>query len=306
VDTALHGTGRGSQSAGFWQNVNFFVTIQVRRTKCLHRYIFHKQEELPMAQNTINRILLVDDDEEIVRVLHAYLERANFQVLTAYDGETALHTIRHDRPDLVVLDLMLPDQDGWEITRQLRADEQWAALPIIMLTARVEDTDKIIGLELGADDYITKPFNAREVVARIRTVLRRTQHNTNTPPSRILHNGTLTLDVHRHELRIDEAPVDLTQTEFKLLQIFMENAGYAFTRIDLIEQGLGYRYEGMERTLDSHIKNLRKKIEPDPKDPTYLQTVYGVGYRFERVTPASQLPEKLSPEKLSPERVRAQ
>ena len=238
----------------------------------------------PMLTTTTNRILLVDDDHEIVRVLKAYLEQANFQVLTAYDGETALHTIRHDRPDLVVLDLMLPDRDGWEITRQLRADDQWSALPIIMLTARVEDTDKIIGLELGADDYITKPFNAREVVARIRTVLRRSQNRGTAAPSRVLRNGNLALDVHRHELRIDDEPVDLTQPEFKLLQMFMENTGYAFTRIDLIEQALGYSYEGMERTLDSHIKNLRKKIEPDPKNPTFLQTVYGVGYRFERVT----------------------
>jgi len=238
-----------------------------------------------MATPTPHRILLVDDDHEIVRVLRAYLEQANFLVLTAFDGETALHTIHHERPDLIVLDLMLPDRDGWEITRQLRATEAWANLPIIMLTARVDDTDKIIGLELGADDYITKPFNAREVVARIRTVLRRAQQTT-IPAARIYRVGALTLDLHRHELRIDDEPIDLTQTEFKLLQIFMETPGYAFTRIDLIEQGLGYNYEGMERTLDSHIKNLRKKIEPDPKCPTYLQTVYGVGYRFERIDPA--------------------
>jgi two-component system alkaline phosphatase synthesis response regulator PhoP len=239
-----------------------------------------------MSTRTTQRILLVDDDHEIVRVLRAYLEQANFQVLTAYDGATAIHTIRHERPDLVVLDLMLPDQDGWEITRHLRADEAWAALPIIMLTARIEDTDKIIGLELGADDYITKPFNAREVVARIRTVLRRAQSAATSAPARLLQIGELTLDLHRHELRIQEEAIDLTQTEFKLLQILMDNPGYAFTRIDLIEQALGYSYEGMERTLDSHIKNLRKKIEPDPKNPTYLQTVYGVGYRFERVPPA--------------------
>jgi two-component system alkaline phosphatase synthesis response regulator PhoP len=223
----------------------------------------------------------VDDDHEIVRVLRAYLEQSNFQVLTAYDGATALHTIYHDQPDLVVLDLMLPDRDGWEITRQLRADEHWSHLPIIMLTARVDDTDKIIGLELGADDYVTKPFNAREVVARIRSVLRRTQQPTAAASARTLHYGDLILDLGRHELRLAEEPLDLTQTEFKLLQIFMENPGYAFTRIDLIEQGLGYNYEGMERTLDSHIKNLRRKIEPDPKSPTYIQTVYGVGYRFE-------------------------
>jgi two-component system alkaline phosphatase synthesis response regulator PhoP len=236
-----------------------------------------------MTTYTSQRILLVDDDHEIVRVLRAYLEQANFQVLTAYDGATAVHIIHHDRPDLVVLDLMLPDRDGWEITRQLRADAQWAALPLIMLTARVEDTDKIIGLELGADDYITKPFNAREVVARIRTVLRRTQGTVAGAAARVLRNGALTLDLHRHELRVNDEAIDLTQTEFKLLQMFMGNPGYAFTRIDLIEQALGYSYEGMERTLDSHIKNLRKKIEPDPKNPTYLQTVYGVGYRFEKM-----------------------
>ncbi|MCB0063762.1 MAG: response regulator transcription factor [Caldilineaceae bacterium] len=234
-----------------------------------------------MAPSPVQRILLVDDDHEIVRVLRAYLEQANFQVLTAYDGATALHTIYHDHPDLVVLDLMLPDRDGWEITRQLRADEQWRNLPIIMLTARVDDTDKIVGLELGADDYVTKPFNAREVMARIRSVLRRTQNAPIAGGARTLQFGTLALDLGRHELRVAEEPIDLTQTEFKLLQIFMENPGYAFTRVDLIEQGLGYSYEGMERTLDSHIKNLRKKLEPDPKNPTYIQTVYGVGYRFE-------------------------
>ena len=176
---------------------------------------------------------------------------------------------------------MLPDQDGWTITRQLRSDDKLAALPIIMLTARIEDADKIIGLELGADDYITKPFNPREVVARVRTVLRRSQANPQLAATRVLHFGDLTLDLGRHELRLRGAALEATSTEFKLLQIFMENPGYAFTRIDLIEQALGYDYEGMERTLDSHIKNLRKKIEPDPKAPTYIQTVYGVGYRFD-------------------------
>lgn len=234
-----------------------------------------------MVTTPTQRILLVDDDHEIVRVLRAYLEQAHFQVYTAYDGETALHTIHHERPDLVVLDLMLPDRDGWEITRQLRADDHWSNLPIIMLTARVDDSDKIIGLELGADDYVTKPFNAREVVARIRSVLRRTQNAKALSSTRVLQYGNLALDLARHELRVADEAIDLTQTEFKLLQIFMENPGYAFTRIDLIEQGLGYSYEGMERTLDSHIKNLRKKIEPDPKAPTFIQTVYGVGYRFE-------------------------
>lgn len=228
-----------------------------------------------------HRILVVDDDREIVRVVRAYLEQAGYQVLSAYDGATALHAIRHDRPNLVVLDLMLPDHDGWSIIRAVRGDARLAALPIILLTARVDDTDKIVGLELGADDYITKPFNPREVVARVRSLLRRSQLNQNGLSSPILQVGELVLDVGRHELRLGGEPVELTQTEFKLLQILMENPGYAFARIDLIEQALGYNYEGMERTLDSHIKNLRKKIEPDPKQPRYIQTVYGVGYRLE-------------------------
>lgn len=229
----------------------------------------------------MQRILVVDDDREIVRVVRTYLEQAGFQVLSAYTGATALHSIRHDQPDLVVLDVMLPDEDGWQITRVVRSDPHLAALPIILLTARVEDTDKIVGLELGADDYITKPFNPREVVARVRSLLRRSQLHQGVSVSRVIQVGDLLLDPGRHELLLKGVPVILTQTEFKLLQLLMENPGYAFTRIDLVEQGLGYDYEGLERTLDSHIKNLRKKIEPDPKNPTYIQTVYGVGYRFE-------------------------
>jgi two-component system alkaline phosphatase synthesis response regulator PhoP len=224
--------------------------------------------------------LVVDDDKEIVRLVRAYLEQGGFHVLTAYDGEAAIHTIRRERPDLVVLDLMLPDRDGWEITRLVRGDQNLASLPIIMLTARVEDTDKIVGLELGADDYITKPFNPREVVARVRSVLRRTQTGGALSQNRVLQIGELLVDLGRHEVMLNGQPVELTPTEFKLLQILVESPGYAFTRMELIEQGLGYEYEGMERTLDSHIKNLRKKIEPDVKKPTYIQTVYGIGYRM--------------------------
>jgi len=227
-----------------------------------------------------HRILVVDDDKEIVRLVRAYLEQAGFTVFAAHDGETALHTIRREKPDLVVLDLMLPDRDGWDITRIVRADAAIAATPIIMLTARVEDTDRIAGLELGADDYITKPFNPREVVARVRAVLRRANPAATAPSARVFRMGALTVDTGRHEATLNDEPVELTPTEFKLLHILIESPGYAFTRSELIEQGLGYEYEGMERTLDSHIKNLRKKIEPDPKHPTYIQTVYGVGYRF--------------------------
>ncbi len=232
------------------------------------------------------RILVVDDDKEIVRLVKSYLEQAGYQVLTAYDGETALHVMRRDRPDLAVLDLMMPGRDGWDVTRVVRGDPSLTDMPIIMLTARVEDTDKILGLELGADDYVTKPFNPREIVARVRSVLRRAQGSSATSTQRVLQIGELMMDIGRHEVHISGKPVDLTPTEFKLLQMLAENPGYAFTRSELIERGLGYEYEGIERTLDSHVKNLRKKIEPDPKKPVYIETVYGMGYRLTGPQPA--------------------
>lgn len=224
------------------------------------------------------RILVVDDDKNLVRLVQSYLQQAGYDVLTAYDGETALRLIRSERPDLVILDLMLPDHDGWDITRMVRSDTNLARIPIIMLTARIEDTDKIVGLEIGADDYITKPFNPREVVARVRAVLRRL--NDEPVQARQIQIGTLFMDVHRHEVQIDNEPIEITPTEFELLRLLMENPGHAFTRLELIEKGPGYTYVGMERAIDSHIKNLRKKIEPDPSNPTYIQTVYGVGYRM--------------------------
>jgi len=225
-------------------------------------------------------ILVVDDDKEIVRLVRAYLEQAGFNVLVAYDGETALHALRRERPHLLILDLMLPDRDGWDITRFVRADSHLQATPIIMLTARVEDTDKIIGLELGADDYITKPFNPREVVARVRSVLRRTTTTDQPRRDQVITIGGLRLDMYRRTLTVNDALVDLTPTEYELLRTLMENPGYAFTRSELIERSLGHGYESLERSLDSHIKNLRKKVEDDAKDPHYIQTVYGIGYRM--------------------------
>jgi two-component system alkaline phosphatase synthesis response regulator PhoP len=173
---------------------------------------------------------------------------------------------------------MLPDRDGWEITRIVRRDETLKALPIIMLTARVEDTDRIVGLELGADDYIPKPFNPREVVARVRAVLRRV--GATTSPSKVLRSGELALDLDGHSLMLNERSVEVTPTEFELLKAFMEQPAHAYSRAELIERALGYDYAGGERTLDSHIKNLRKKIECDPTRPVYVLTVYGVGYRW--------------------------
>lgn len=224
------------------------------------------------------RVLVIDDDKQIVRLLQSYLEQAGFAVLTAHDGETALHTIRRERPDLVVLDLMLPGRDGWEITRHLRADEHLAATPIVMLTARVEDSDKILGLELGADDYVTKPFNPAEVIARVRAVLRRAAGPPR--PVRVVENRGLRLDLDRHEVSLPGRPVETTPTEFAILRALLENPNHAFTRGELIEKALGYNYEGLDRTVDSHIKNLRKKIESDPSQPEYIETVFGVGYRM--------------------------
>jgi two-component system alkaline phosphatase synthesis response regulator PhoP len=233
-----------------------------------------------MQSPTTQQILVVDDDQDIVRLVRAYLEKGGFQVLTANDGETALHILRRDRPALVVLDLMLPDRDGWDITRLVRSDSSLADTPIIMLTARIDDTDKIIGLELGADDYVTKPFNPREVLARVRTVLRRAQGSSGTKQPRILQYAQLMMDLDRREVTVKGQPVELTATEFNLLKTLIESPGYAFTRSELIEQALGYEYEGSERTLDSHMRNLRRKIEPTGDEPTYIQTVYGVGYRL--------------------------
>ena len=223
-------------------------------------------------------ILIVDDDREIVRLLRSYLERERYAVSVAYDGESALHALRRELPQLMLLDLMLPDRDGWEVTRAVRGDEKLADTLIIMLTARVEDTDKIIGLELGADDYVTKPFNPREVVARVRALLRRSQRAA--PRVTALVVGDLRMDVERRDVQVRGAAVELTPTEFSLLQTLMESPGYVFTRTELMDKALGYDYSGVDRMLDSHIKNLRRKIEVDSRKPKLVQTVYGVGYRL--------------------------
>ena len=223
-------------------------------------------------------VLIVDDDREIVRLLRGYLERERYAVSVAYDGETALHALRRESSELMLLDLMLPDRDGWEVTRAVRGDETLARTLIIMLTARVEDTDKIIGLELGADDYVTKPFNPREVVARVRALLRRTRRSA--PRVRTLSVGALQMDVEGRNVKVRGSAVELTPTEFSLLQTLMEGPGYVFTRTELMDRALGYDYSGVDRMLDSHIKNLRRKIEADPRKPQLVQTVYGVGYRL--------------------------
>jgi two-component system alkaline phosphatase synthesis response regulator PhoP len=227
------------------------------------------------------RILVVDDDRSIVKILSSYLEKAGFQALPAYDGEMALHQLRREHPDLVILDLMMPNRDGWEVTGIVRGDQSLAATPIIMLTARVEDTEKIVGLELGADDYITKPFNAREVVARVKSLLRRVKLDQSPQAApHVLVHAALRLDLDQRVLLVNSVPVELTRTEFNLLEALLSNPGYTLTRDELLEKAVGYAYEGMGRALDTHIRNLRRKIEPDPDNPTYIQTMYGVGYKL--------------------------
>ncbi len=228
---------------------------------------------------TSQQILVVDDDKSIIKIVQAYLEQAGYHVLTAYNGTSALHILHSEKPDLLILDLMLPDRDGWDITSSIRNDKRLATLPIIMLTARVDDSDKIVGLELGADDYVTKPFNPREIVARVRALLRRRQLDQ-AEQLDYLKVGSLQLNLGQRTFTLDDKYVEVTPTEFNLLKIFMENPGHTFGREELLEKALGYGYEGFGRTLDTHIRNLRKKIEPDPKNPTYIQTVYSIGYRL--------------------------
>jgi len=224
-------------------------------------------------------ILVVDDEPHITEVVHDYLKQAGYRVLTASDGQTALTLARHEHPDLLVLDLMLPGGlDGLDVCRRLRQDPGLADVPIIMLTARVEETDKLIGLELGADDYVTKPFSPRELVARVRAVLRRVRGHG--PPPGIVRVGELAVDLAKRSVTVGDQPISLTPTEFDLLSVMARNPGRPFTRAQLMDLVYDVAYAGYDRAIDSHIKNLRRKIEPDPRQPRYVLTVYGVGYKF--------------------------
>jgi two-component system alkaline phosphatase synthesis response regulator PhoP len=227
---------------------------------------------MDMSRQTV---LVVDDEKRIADLLRAYLEEAGYRVVTAADGRQALFAARHEKPDLVVLDLMMPEVNGWEFTRRFRQESD---VPIIMLTARVEDLDKILGLELGADDYVTKPFSPREVVARVRAVLRRA--GAAPRAAEVLRAGDLVLDRDAHAVTLAAEPVELTPTEFDLLATLMERPGRAMSRLELLDAVQGDAYEGYERTVDVHIKNLRRKIEADPRNPRLILTVFGVGYKF--------------------------
>ena len=222
-------------------------------------------------------ILIIEDETELVKVLRDYLKNAGFAVETAYRGDSGLALWDQIRPDLVLLDLNLPGMDGLEVAKEIRRK---ASTPIIMITARVEEMDQLIGLELGADDYITKPFSPRIVVSKVRAVLRRTE--TLQEPRKILRAGDITIDLDAHEVIREGESIDLTPTEFNLLVALVEQPGRAFTRFQLLDATQGTAFEGYERTIDAHIKNLRAKLKCDSKKPRYIETVFGVGYRFAR------------------------
>ena len=221
-------------------------------------------------------ILVVDDEPKIVQLARDYLEKSGFKVLTSGDGQQALTIARQERPDLIVLDLMLPGMDGLDVCRTIRRESD---VPIIMLTARAEETDQLIGLELGADDYITKPFSPRALVARVRALLRRAQGNLLQQET--LRAGDLELDLRRKQLSLNGEIIHLTRSEFLLLETLAKHPGQPLSREQLLEKLHGVVFDGVDRSVDSHIKNLRRKIEPDPADPSYIKTVYGFGYKFQ-------------------------
>ena len=222
-------------------------------------------------------ILIVDDEKRLVSLVQSYLAQEGYRAVTAYNGKDALVVAEKENPDLIILDIMMPEMNGYEFMRSHRAEKD---TPIIMLTAKVEDDDKIIGLELGADDYVTKPFKPRELMARVRNVLRRV--GKNEPKGKTLKVSDITLDRDSREVFAGERSVDLTPSEFDLLAALMGAPGRVFSRLDLLDVIQGVRYEGYERTIDTHIKNLRSKIEEDPRKPHYIETVYGVGYRLHK------------------------
>lgn len=221
--------------------------------------------------------MVVDDEKRLVSLLESYLDQEGFRVVKASNGREALYLARQEKPDLIVLDIMMPEMDGYEFMRLHRKER---ATPIILLTAKVDQDDKVIGLELGADDYVTKPFRPRELLARIRAVLRRVGETE--PTAAVLRSADITLDREGHTVKVGDEYVDLTPSEFDILAALMSAPGRTFSRLDLLDRIQGTAYEGYERTIDVHIKNLRSKIEPDTRSPRYIMTVYGVGYRFAR------------------------
>jgi DNA-binding response OmpR family regulator len=224
----------------------------------------------------MHTILVVDDQSSVRQLLQEYLSEHGYRIITASDGQSALYTARHMQPDLVLLDIMMPRMDGYEFLRLYRAERQ---TPVIILTAREEETDAVMGLDLGADDYIVKPFRMRELVSRIRAVLRRAEEPPE--PFRTYRAGSISLDERTHRVTVDENPVNLTPIEFDLLRLFMRSPGRVFSRNNLVDHLNDSGFTGLDSTLNVHIRNLRTKVESHPSTPRYIITVFGVGYRFE-------------------------
>ena len=227
--------------------------------------------------NAAKTVLVVDDEARLVSLVETYLTQSGFRVVTAPNGREALSVAQHQNPDLIILDIMMPEMDGYEFMRVYRAEHD---TPIILLTARVDSDEKVVGLESGADDYMTKPFRPRELMARVKAVLRRSGENE--PSGKVLHVADIVLDRSAHSVQVAGRYVDLTPSEFDLLAALMSAPGHVFSRLDLLDILQGVRYEGYERAIDLHVKNLRAKIEQIPSSPHYIETVYGVGYRFVR------------------------
>ena len=222
------------------------------------------------------KILVVDDEPQIVKVLKAYLEKAGYLVVTASDGKAALSTFQREKPDFLILDLNLPGLDGLDVCKAVRRDSN---IPILMLTARVEETDRLIGLELGADDYVVKPYSPREVVARVKTIFRRTV--AEPAKDEIIKVGDLIIDLEKHTVNLADRTIELTPTEFEILLTLARQPKRVFSRLQIMELAQGDAFEGYERTIDAHIKNIRNKLEPNPKKPIYIQTVFGLGYKLD-------------------------
>ncbi len=226
--------------------------------------------------STKKTVMVVDDEERMRSLLRSYLSQEGYRIITAADGREAMQRVRHEKPDAIILDIMMPEMDGWEFMRSYR--EEGHSEPVIMLTARVDDADQVLGLELGADDYVTKPFSPRVLVARLRALLRRA--GMQAPEAKVLRVADIMLDRSAHRVEVGGEAVDLTPSEFDLLSTLMSAPGRVFSRSELLERLQGIAYEGYERTIDVHVRNLRAKIEPEPSEPRYVETVYGVGYRL--------------------------
>ncbi|HAK73825.1 MAG TPA: DNA-binding response regulator [Sporomusaceae bacterium] len=220
-------------------------------------------------------VLIIDDDSKLTQLVQTYFLKENFSTYIGHDGYQALQLVREKKPDIVILDLMLPGLNGWEVCRQIRKESD---VPILMLTARDEENDRLVGLEMGADDYVTKPFSPREVVARAKAILRRTQKGSSKEIQ--LKVGDLIIDRERHLVLVGAEPLDLTPTEFKIIELLAANRGRVFSRLHIVEQVQGYTFDGYERTIDAHIKNLRRKLAGHSCNPQLIQTVYGIGYKI--------------------------